>query len=187
LRNKLATIQSIISFRLREHPQIKNEIVSSLCALSATDDLIMATQGKGAHLGDILVAECRPHDVSRISMEGPNCLLSPKLALTMALLIHELATNAAKYGALSNSLGKLSITWSIFDRRLSLIWRESGGPVIETAPAHRNFGMRLLSRALDQFDGSVEMIFEATGLICKLSVMLEDPTPVPQTRRQGPE
>jgi two-component sensor histidine kinase len=91
----------------------------------------------------------------------------------MALLIHELATNAAKYGALSNSVGKLSIGWSLSDERLDLKWRESGGPII-TASTHRGFGMRLLSRAMDQFGGAVETVFEPAGLICKLSVVLPE-------------
>jgi K+-sensing histidine kinase KdpD len=113
LKNKLATIQSIISFQLRDDPQIRDAILSRLTALSATDDLIMATQGQGAGLRGILSAELRPYGVSRVSMEGPDVLLPPKLALMMALLVHELATNAAKYGALSSSVGNLSIQWSL--------------------------------------------------------------------------
>lgn len=120
-------------------------------------------------------------------MEGPDCLLSPKLALTMALLVHELTTNAAKYGALSSSVGKLSIDWSISDARLNLDWRESGGPVV-TKPTHRGFGTRLLSRSLDQFGGTVETAFETTGLICKLSVILPEKTPsiVPDVTNKAP-
>jgi two-component sensor histidine kinase len=137
LKNKLATIQSIISFRLREHPQAKDEILGSLSALMATDDLIMATQGQGARIRDILSAELRPYEVSRVSMEGPDVLLPSKLALMMALLVHELATKAAKYGALSSPVGNLSIRWSLADARLDLEWRESGGPAVI---AQRPFG-----------------------------------------------
>jgi two-component sensor histidine kinase len=176
LKNKLATIQSIISFQLREEPQVRNTILNRLKALSATDDLIMAAQGQGARIRDILTAELAPYGRSRISMEGPHCFLSPKLALTMALLVHELATNAAKYGALSNAVGKLSIDWRLSDLRLNIEWHENGGPVI-TPPTHRGFGTRLLSRSLDQFDGTVETAFETTGLVCKLSVILPEDTP----------
>jgi hypothetical protein len=94
LKNKVATIQSIVSLRLREDPRARDEIVNCLGSLRATDDLIIAAQGKGTRIGDILSAELRPYDVARISVEGPEILLSPKLALTMALLFHELATNA---------------------------------------------------------------------------------------------
>ncbi|MGB2588792.1 MAG: sensor histidine kinase [Pseudolabrys sp.] len=176
LKNKLATIQSIISFQLRDDPQIRDAILTRLTALSATDDLIMATQGQGAGLRGILSAELRPYGVSRVSMEGPDVLLPPKLALMMALLVHELATNAAKYGALSSSVGNLSIQWSLADARLDLEWRESGGPTV-TAPDHRGFGTRLFSRALEQFGGAVEATFATTGLICKLSFVLQESSP----------
>jgi two-component sensor histidine kinase len=171
LKNKLATIHAIISFQLRDEPQVRDSILSRLSALSATDDLIIAAQGRGAQIRNVVVTELRPYGTSRISIEGPDCLLSPKLALTMALLIHELATNAAKYGALSNSFGRLSIAWSIAGEELNLEWRESGGPSV-TAPTQSGFGVRLVSRAMDQFGGTVETNFEATGLICKLKVSL---------------
>ena len=106
LKNKVATIQSIVSLRLREDPKVRDEIVNCLGSLRATDDLIIAAQGKGARIADILYAELRPYDVARISVDGPDILLPPKLAVTMALLFHELTTNAAKYGALSHSVGK---------------------------------------------------------------------------------
>jgi two-component sensor histidine kinase len=182
LKNKVATIQSIVSLRLREDPQARDEIVNCLGALRATDDLIIAAQGKGARISDILSAELRPYDVARISVEGPEILLSPKLALTMALLFHELATNAAKYGALSNSVGKISVRWSHSDPWLNLEWRESEGPPV-TVPNHRGFGTRLFSRALEQFGGTAEATFASTGLICKLSVPLSEliPSIVPPT------
>jgi two-component sensor histidine kinase len=173
LKNKIATIQSIISFRLRDTPQARDAIIGCLTALSATDDLILATQGQGPRLRDILSAELGPYETSRIAIEGPIVLLSPQLATTMALLVHELATNSAKYGAFSVATGKVAICWSLCDRRLDLEWRESGGPII-TAPTKRGFGTRLLSRALEQFEGAVETTFEPTGLICKLIATLPE-------------
>ena len=173
LKNKIATIQSIISFQLRDNPQVRDAIARRLIALSATDDLILTAQGRGAWIRDILSAELGPYDVSRISMAGPDILLPPKVALTLALLTHELATNAAKHGALSCETGQLSVCWSLSDARLSLEWRECDGPPV-AIPLHRGFGMLLLSRALDQFGGAVETTFEPTGLICKLSVALTE-------------
>src|SRR5262245_55962416 len=175
LKNKVATIQSIVSLRLREDPQARDEIVNCLGALRATDDLIIAAQGKGARVADILSTELRPYDAARISVEGPEMLLPPKLALTMALLFHELATNAAKYGALSHSVGKISVRWSHSDTWLNLEWRESEGPPV-TVPNHRGFGTRLLLRALEQFGGKVEATFASTGLICQMSVPISEPT-----------
>lgn len=175
LKNKVATIQSIVSLRLRADPQMRDEILKCFDSLKATDDLIIAAQGRGASLGEIISAELRPYDTARISIKGPHILLSPKLALTMALLFHELATNAAKYGALSGSLGRISVRWS-FDTMLNLEWRESEGPAVN-APSHRGFGTRLFLRALEQFGGKVDATFASTGLICKLRVPLSDVPP----------
>jgi two-component sensor histidine kinase len=185
LKNKVATIQSIISFRLREYPEVRADIFRSLAALMATDDLITAAQGEGARLRDILSAEVLPYDMSRISMLGPDCFLPPKLALTMALIVHELTTNAAKYGALSISNGKLSIDWSVSDRRLNIIWRESDGPLVDE-PSHGGFGTRLFKRALEQFDGQVDTAFEPSGLVCRLSVILPSDSSV-DTREASSE
>jgi two-component sensor histidine kinase len=91
----------------------------------------------------------------------------------MALLVHELATNAAKHGALSSAAGKLSICWSLVQRNLSIEWRECGGPTVDS-PSHRGFGSRLLSGALEQFNGSVEKTFEKDGLICRMKAELSD-------------
>ena len=176
LKNKLATLQAIVSHQLREHPHIRDDILGRLNALSVTDGLIIAAQGQGAHLKDILSAELGPYDASRISTEGPDTLLSPKLALVMALLFHELATNAAKYGALSNPTGRLSVDWSVSDAQLSLKWHESGGPTV-SAPSRRGFGMRLLSGALDQCGGKLEMAFEPIGLVCAINLNLKEDTP----------
>ena len=188
LKNKIATIQSIISFQLRDSPQTRDTIISRLVALSATDDLILATQGQGASIRDILSAELGPYDASRVSMVGPDILLPPKLALTLALITHELTTNAAKHGALSCETGQLSICWSLSDERLSLEWRECDGPTVAT-PLHRGFGMLLLSRALDQFGGAVETTFEPTGLICELSFALTEDSPsiAPYETREAAE
>jgi two-component sensor histidine kinase len=171
LKNKIATIQSVIAFQLRDNPKIKDAIISRLAALSATDDLIISAQGQGAHLRDILSAELGPYEASRVSISGPALLLPPPLAMTMAMLSHELATNAAKYGSLSSPTGTVSINWSLSGAHLELYWRESGGPAV-TAPTHRGFGTRLLSRALDQYRGSVETTFGPTGLICKMSAVI---------------
>lgn len=173
LKNKLATIQSIVSFRLREQPEARQEILGSLTALTATDDLITASQGQGARIADIFSTELAAYDLSRVTMFGPECFLAPKLALTMALLVHELATNAAKYGALSAGTGKLSITWSLSVRRLLIEWCESDGPVV-SQPSHDGFGTRLFHRALEEFEGSIHSSFEPAGLSCSLRLVLPE-------------
>ena len=176
LKNKISTIQSIVSYQLREQPRLRDDIVARLVALSATDDLIMAAEGRGASLRAILSTELKPYGLARSSTDGPDIILTPTLALTMALMIHELATNAAKYGALSQPAGKVSLQWSLAERALELDWRESGGPLV-ASPTHRGFGLQLLFRALEQFSGTVEMNFEASGLACRMKAMLPEITP----------
>jgi two-component sensor histidine kinase len=95
--------------------------------------------------------------------------------MMMAMSVHELATNAAKHGALSSATGQVSICWSFSEASLNVEWRERGGPTV-AAPIHRGFGSQLLARALDQFGGSVETIFEPTGLLCKMSVTVLEET-----------
>ena len=175
LKNKIATIQSIVGYQLREQPQLRDNIFARLIALSRTDDLITATQGQGANIQAILNTELEPYELSRTSTDGPDILLPPKLALTMALLIHELATNAAKHGALSSVVGKLSICWTVSDGALNIEWRETG-IVLAGLPTRRGFGLRLLSSALDQFGGAVETTFEKTGLICTMKAVLPQGT-----------
>jgi two-component sensor histidine kinase len=89
----------------------------------------------------------------------------------MALLIHELATNAAKYGAFSEAGGTLTVSWLVTDKTLRLAWRETGGPPI-APPADRGFGLQLLPRALEQFGGTANMTFETTGLVCMMSCLV---------------
>lgn len=91
----------------------------------------------------------------------------------MALVFHELVTNAAKHGALADSVGGLSIDWTTSEAQLTLNWRESGGPTV-ALPRRRGFGTRLLSGALDNFDGKLEMAFEPSGLVCRIGLKLDE-------------
>ena len=151
----------------------------------ATDDLIMASQGDGAKLRDLLATEIAAYDASRISMSGPDCILSPKLALTMALLVHELATNAAKYGALSSAAGKLSITWSLAGTKTNpcLGLKAAGRPSFRPAIAALERGC--FSGRLDSSMDRSIAIFAPTGLQCRLTVVLPDQTPAPAQGATG--
>lgn len=106
-----------------------------------------------------------------MTIQGPNVLLPPKFALTVALLLHELATNSAKYGSLSVSDGRVSLRSSMADDVLHLTWQERDGPPVY-APPKRGFGLRLLSRALDQFGGGTEIHFEPPGVVCNMHLTL---------------
>jgi two-component sensor histidine kinase len=171
LKNKIATIQAIISVQLRDQPQIRTDILARLQALSATDQLIEDANGCGAFTRDIAKTELGPYVATRVSIDGPNVLLPPKYALTIALLVHELATNSAKYGSLSTPDGRVVLRSSLSDEILRIEWQESGGPPV-SSPATHGFGLRLLSRALEQFGGGTEILFEPSGLVCRMNLKL---------------
>ncbi len=171
LRNKVATVQAILLFQLREHPRLRDAIWARLNALSATDELIIAAQGRGADMLGIVETELRPYEASRITTEGPAVFLEPKRALTLALLLHELATNAAKYGALSSPRGSVSINWSVRDGHLEVEWRESGGPAV-AKPTRHGFGTQLVNGTLSAFGGKAEARFEPTGLVVRMTMVL---------------
>jgi HWE histidine kinase len=109
-----------------------------MVALSATDDLIIASHGREASIRDILSTELRPYELSRISLDGPNILLPPNLALLMTPLVHELAKRCQTRRTVLPA-GKLSLSWSLLNRNLSIDWRESGVPTVGS-PSHRGFG-----------------------------------------------
>jgi two-component sensor histidine kinase len=178
LKNKIATIQAIISVQLRDQPQVRADILARLQALTATDQLIEDANGRGAFTRDIAETELGPYVESRVSIDGPN-VLPPKFALTIALLMHELATNSAKYGSLSMPEGRVVLHSSMSDEVLRIEWQERGGPPVRS-PTTRGFGLRLPSRALEQFGGSTEMLFEPLGLVCRMNLKLPaDVTPDP--------
>jgi two-component sensor histidine kinase len=177
LKNKVATIQSIIAIRLRDQRDVQSEVMGCLQALSTADHLILESQGDGARLRDIIAAEVSPYKAEgRSELTGPEVMLPPKLALVMALLVHELATNAAKYGAFSNSAGKVAVRWSIDRGHLEFLWRESGGPVV-VSPTRRGFGTRLFTRALEPFGGTADAEFSPSGLTCSMLVPLSEVLP----------
>ena len=113
----------------------------------------------------------------RFHIEGPNVQLAPSAALSFAMALHELATNAAKYGALSNEQGHVSITWQIRgggeERRLHMRWAEQGGPLV-VPPTRKGFGSLLVGRALPQeLRGDVQIDYQSSGLVC----MIDAPIP----------
>ena len=114
----------------------------------------------------------------RMRMSGPNVPLSPRLAVVLSMIVHEIATNAAKYGALSNETGTVRLDWEVTKeaagQKLRLIWTEAGGPPV-VAPVQRGFGSRLIERsARDQLGGEATVDFLPRGVVYTVSCALED-------------
>jgi len=109
-------------------------------------------------------------------MDGRDVFLQPKLALSMALLLHELATNASKYGSLSVATGQLTVQWSVVDNRLTLQWRESGGPTV-VEPTRHGAGTKLIKAMLTALGGEIDTRFDPAGLIVQMGLHLSDSAP----------
>jgi two-component sensor histidine kinase len=167
LKNKLAAIHAVIRQALHEHPVAWNRIDGRIRALSATDDLIARTEGRGCDIIDLLRSELGPYGHVRFTLNGDPLFLPAKLAVSLALMFHELATNAAKYGAFSTLHGLLQVSWTVADDILSIVWDESGGPRISNQ-GEPGFGTQLLDVGLRAFDGKAEIAYLPTGLHCMM-------------------
>lgn len=172
VKNTLATVQSIVaqtSRADRTSDQVRTAIEARLLALSAAHDLLTRHNWEGADLVDVVrraMAPFSPTSSSRIRVSGPPIALNPQQSLAMSMALHELATNAAKYGALSVPEGWVSIDWTATAEAFELVWQEAGGPAI-VEPTHRGFGTRLLQRGLARdLGGDVELEFRPAGLRC---------------------
>jgi two-component sensor histidine kinase len=136
-------------------------------SLSATDDLIAKVDGRGCDIKDLLLSELEPYGHVRFTLNGERLFLPAKLAVSLALIFHELATNAGKYGALSSARGLLQVSWSVIDDRLNIVWDETEGPAIGTI-GEPGFGSKLLSAALRPFEGKTEIAYLQTGIHCTM-------------------
>jgi PAS domain S-box-containing protein len=179
VKNTLATVQSLSwqASRSGAPPQVAQErFQERLLALSRTHNLLNETHWEGASLRAILETELLPYatGASRIRLSGPELRLPPKPAVVLGMAFHELATNAVKYGALSNPSGWVQVDWAIQEQgheaMLTLEWCELEGPVIEMQP-RPGFGSRLLRQTITrELAGHLDIRFEREGVRCTMVV-----------------
>ena len=167
LKNKLSTVHAVLHQVLQNQPQVWASIDHRMRALSATDELITKVDGGGCDIKDLLLSELGPYGHVRFILNGDRLSLPAKLAVSLALIFHELATNAGKYGAFSVERGLLQVSWSLTDDRLNIAWDETEGPWIG-AVGEPGFGTKLLASALRPFDGKTEISFLKTGVHCTM-------------------
>ena len=190
IKNTLATVQSIVEQTLRAaqvSPDIRQDLTNRLMALSDAHNLLVDQNWAGADLERIVQAAFEPHQTEgdRIVLEGPPVRLSPHQAVNLSLALHELTTNALKYGALSREGGQVVVNWNLSQdgagrRRMSLLWREHGGPPV-VQPVSSGFGMRLLERTFGRDEGGeLRLDFAPDGLCCSLVLPLPDIEEEPQ-------
>ena len=172
LKNKTSTIHAVLHQVLHDEPKVWNSIDHRIRALSATDDLITRVDGTGCDIKDLLRSELGPYGHVRFNLNGDPLFLPAKLAVSLALIFHELATNAGKYGAFSAANGMLQVSWTVMPDNpgtpwLKISWDETEGPTVENVgPA--GFGTKLLQSALRSFDGKTEISFLKSGVHCTM-------------------
>jgi two-component sensor histidine kinase len=169
IKNTLANVQAIVAQTLEDQIPVCDQLSARIAALAATNDLLIKSNWRHASLREILVNEFSAYDLSRFRLDGHDVECSPSAATSLALIIHELTTNASKYGALSRPNGKVHVIWEKSGSRFDLEWIEHGGPKPKEG-MRSGFGTKLLNAGLRQFNGSAQVLFEPTGLRLRISL-----------------
>ncbi|HWC63498.1 MAG TPA: response regulator [Rhizomicrobium sp.] len=175
-KNALAVVQAIMRLARRDNVEdFIHAVEGRINALAQTHELLSRARWKGAELLRLVLDEMAPYQsggAQRVTAIGPNVMVSPADAQTLAITLHELATNAAKYGALSRETGRVDVSWSFFEDRLALSWKESGGPPVK-APQSKGFGTKIIHASFsDSRRSRVHFDWRPEGLICNLTMAL---------------
>ena len=175
-KNILSTVLATVRLSQSDtSDNLKQLIEGRIGALAKVHTLFVESRWAGAELHRLASQEILAYsgeNETRVRIEGPAVMLEPSMAKAAAISLHELATNAAKYGSLSAAGGHVEISWSLTaDGRLSLRWIESGGPA-STPPTHRGFGTRIMENMIGQLKGEVRFDWRDQGLICEISLPL---------------
>jgi PAS domain S-box-containing protein len=182
VKNTLAVVQSIAAQtrRFAAPEQFYETLTGRLAALGTAHDLLTRSEWEGADLADVVRVGFAPYEglspAQRWTIEGPGIRLAPNEAVTLSLVVHELATNAAKFGALSNETGTIEVVWALDNQtapaEMVFHWRERGGPPV-VAPAVSGFGSKLLERAVShELGGATKVDFAVDGIEYRLRLPL---------------
>lgn len=173
VKNTLATVQSLAAHSFHDEGDaavMRRAFEARLMALSAAHNQLAERRWEAADLRDLVASVViAPYGRELVAAEGPGVQLSTRASVTFAMILHELATNAAKYGALSTPEGRVDVRWSIEGEALVLDWRESGGPSA-TQPERRGFGLRFIRGAAErELGGKVDFDFTSAGMLCRIA------------------
>lgn len=178
IKNTLAMVQSIADQTFRKsglEPEARQAFAARLVLLSNVNTILTQRSWDSADLYEIVASAVGPHRASgkgQFEIAGPILRLGPKTAVALSMAVHELCTNATKYGALSSEAGRVEIAWSTDQGQFSWAWRELGGPAV-VAPQHIGFGSRLIERSLAvQLSAKVSMDYAPKGLVCTIEAPL---------------
>jgi PAS domain S-box-containing protein len=173
-KNLLANVQATVTLSQSDTSDgLKHAIEGRIRALANVHSLFIQTRWIGAELSTVATQELAPYSKeveTCVSIDGPKVILKPDIAQALAVILHELATNAAKYGALSTAAGQIELKWSHeADGQLILRWTEMGGPQVQT-PTREGFGTRVVEGMIGQLKGKVRFDWRAEGLFCEIAL-----------------
>jgi PAS domain S-box-containing protein len=175
-KNLLAVVQAVLRLTRQEEPQTyASQVEGRINALARAHALLTQGNWLGADLSELAAQELAAYGGlgDRVALSGPRLPLTPAATQAFSLVLHELATNTAKYGALSAAAGRLLLSWQLEGERLRLLWEEVGGPPLAGPPARRGFGSRLVEATVrDQLGGQVRMDWNPSGLLCRIEAPL---------------
>lgn len=174
IKNTFATIQAVASQTLRaadDLPTAREALERRIGSMAQAHDLLTARAWTGASFTEVVMRALDVFAPAQLNISGPDVDIPPKHALALSMALHELATNALKYGALSCPTGLVSVRWRVEQGILHLNWEETGGPPV-LPPTRRGFGSRLLELVVSDLDGETALSYDAAGLRCGMTVRL---------------
>ncbi|WP_375290568.1 sensor histidine kinase [Qipengyuania sp.] len=177
VKNTLATVQSVAWQTFKQIDQEALERFNGrLAVLSRAHDILTDKAWHAGGLGAIVATAIEPFGADRFTVHGPDREIDPKAAVSLSMALHELGTNAVKYGSLSETSGRVEVSWTCDDAadhlNLDLVWQETGGPPV-SPPTSQGFGTRLMERQMKlEFAGSAVLDWNPGGLICRMHLQL---------------
>ena len=175
IKNTLARVQAVADQTLKgaqDLPSAREALNRRICSMAGAHDLLTSRNWSGADLSDVVARALDGFNSTRLGVSGSRVELSERQTLAFSMALHELVTNATKYGALSNSVGTVTIGWNVEGESLRFRWTESGGPPV-TPPGTLGFGSRLLERVVvSDLRGNVEFDYNPEGLRCSINAPL---------------
>jgi two-component sensor histidine kinase len=182
VKNTLATVQGLVASTLRSAVSVadaKKVVQERIIALGRAHDVLTEEHWESADLRELVLNIVQPYrseHANRIEISGPDLRVNPRAAVALGMVLNELMTNAAKYGALSQPEGRVRVEWSTAKEhgppKLRMVWMETGGPLVHS-PTRRGFGSTLIEHSISELSGTCERNFDPTGLICTMMLPLE--------------
>jgi two-component sensor histidine kinase len=176
-KNLLALVQATVQLTHAETvDDFKTAVEGRLRALSNAHTLLAQSRWAGANLHSLVMEELAPYRLTgtpRAKINGPEFVLEPRAAQAIAMVLHELATNAVKYGALSVPSGRLLVEWSRGEAQLVIRWSEADGPAVKP-PTHQGFGTRVIGSVIKtELAGQIRFDWNPAGLACEIAIPLD--------------